>query len=691
MHPGVFSSVSHKAARILCWLLCFATAEAAARTTTFPPPFYTLKTEGERAAYLTRIIKDSVTAGAYTQVPGWCHIALGFAKSLGPNDTLSPKLYRALGDAYETTQADSAAIYYRYALSTIRNPTITQRLYLEQSLAYAFMATENRDSIRYYTKALERTIAALPDTSHAKLKAANTIASGYNALSQYEAAVRTYGYVIRQSQAVKDSVSLRNALVNAGNVYHEMGNARMAIYNTLQAIPYVGADPYAEMVVYANLAGYYQYLNIADSATFFVTKAEALAAASGDEASLYSVRIQKAGVLLLSKKWSAAEALLARSLAYFIPQGPSTDLVNTLLVYAALDTFTQNYQQAEAHLKTLYTVSADMPRGFRAEALRMLVAVEEKLGNYKAAFGYGKELAAYNDSVATAAVQNSLAELQTEYGTYKKDEEIKTLQQAARIRELQIATARREKALAIVGGAALLAGLLVVLYIRSLRSKTALQNLKAELEMKALRSQMNPHFIFNSLASIQKYIWENRREDASEYLTKFARLIRLVLENSMHRSVPLSEELAALRLYIEMEHRRAGGGFDYTITVAETVDEEGTAIPPLLLQPYVENAIWHGLSPKEGRGKLSIAVDRHDGALLCTIDDDGVGRAQAAGTKTAGFPKKSLAMNISSQRIAGLRQETGRPAGVSITDKQHNGQALGTAVLLNLPLIKVHA
>ena len=140
--------------------------------------------------------------------------------------------------------------------------------------------------------------------------------------------------------------------------------------------------------------------------------------------------------------------------------------------------------------------------------------------------------------------------------------------------------------------------------------KTAINKGMAELEMKALRSQMNPHFIFNSLNSIQKYIWENRKEDASEYLIKFARLIRLVLENSLHTSVKLSDELAALRLYIEMEHRRNNQKFDYSIIVNDNIDEDKTYISPLLLQPYIENAIWHGLSQKEGRGKLNVAILR---------------------------------------------------------------------------------
>ncbi len=212
----------------------------------------------------------------------------------------------------------------------------------------------------------------------------------------------------------------------------------------------------------------------------------------------------------------------------------------------------------------------------------------------------------------------------------------------------------------------------------------------AELETKALRSQMNPHFIFNSLNSIQKYIWENRKEDASEYLTKFARLIRLVLENSLHHSVKLTEELDALRLYIEMEHRRNNQKFDYSISVNNNVDAEAVYISPLLLQPYVENAIWHGLSEKEGRGKLSVNIERKGDALMCTIDDTGVGRKRSAETKANKIHKSSLGMNISAQRIERLQKDTGLIAAVDIADKYTEGNAAGTTVTLTLPLILKH-
>ncbi|MBL7702719.1 MAG: histidine kinase [Ferruginibacter sp.] len=206
----------------------------------------------------------------------------------------------------------------------------------------------------------------------------------------------------------------------------------------------------------------------------------------------------------------------------------------------------------------------------------------------------------------------------------------------------------------------------------------------AQLELASLRSQMNPHFIFNSLNSVQKYIWENKEEDAAEYLAKFAKLMRAILENSRKDLVSLKEEIDVLKIYIELEHRRSNGQFDYSIKIAETLDQGKTMIPPMLMQPFIENAIWHGLNKKQTKGNLNITVERQDDKLICVIDDDGVGRQPK--TQTSTEEKKSLGIEITQQRINRLMETTKQEASISIVDKTENGLATGTTVIITLPL-----
>lgn len=145
----------------------------------------------------------------------------------------------------------------------------------------------------------------------------------------------------------------------------------------------------------------------------------------------------------------------------------------------------------------------------------------------------------------------------------------------------------------------------------------------AELEMKVLRSQMNPHFIFNCLNSIQHFIHRNNAPAASDYLIKFSRLIRHVLEASYERMIPLSDEITALRLYMELEQLRTKGSFVFQFDIDEGINPDELYVPPLFVQPLVENAIWHGLSGFTEGGRILLTVEKTETTVKWTIQDNG--------------------------------------------------------------------
>ncbi|WP_375448322.1 histidine kinase [uncultured Fibrella sp.] len=208
-------------------------------------------------------------------------------------------------------------------------------------------------------------------------------------------------------------------------------------------------------------------------------------------------------------------------------------------------------------------------------------------------------------------------------------------------------------------------------------------------EMAALRSQMNPHFIFNCLNSIQYFTAQNDAEKASEYLTKFSRLIRLVLENSKSERVTLQNELETLRLYLEMETMRFQQKVRYTIQVSETIDAEAIQIPPLLLQPFVENAIWHGLMHKEEGGLVRVLVEQPQAdRLRIEIADDGVGRAKAAEYKSKSATRnKSFGMKLTADRIELINQLYQTHTRIQVEDLiDEQGRATGTSVIVLIPV-----
>ena len=225
--------------------------------------------------------------------------------------------------------------------------------------------------------------------------------------------------------------------------------------------------------------------------------------------------------------------------------------------------------------------------------------------------------------------------------------------------------------------------------IESEKAKAELQQQTTELEMQALRAQMNPHFIFNSLNSINRFILQNNRTQASEYLTKFSRLVRLILQNSQSPLIPLESELEALQLYLDLEAVRFNDHFHYSIQLDDRLEVSSLKVPPLIIQPYAENAIWHGLMHKEEKGHLQIKLYEEEDMLYCRINDDGVGRKKAVELKSkSASTHKSMGMQITANRIAMLQKGKGiKNTQIEITDLLFaDGTAAGTEVLLKIPV-----
>lgn len=210
----------------------------------------------------------------------------------------------------------------------------------------------------------------------------------------------------------------------------------------------------------------------------------------------------------------------------------------------------------------------------------------------------------------------------------------------------------------------------------------------SDLELKALRARMNPHFIFNCLNSINRFIIKNDTEKAADYLTKFAKLMRMVLESSAKPLIPLTEELNILKLYITLENLRFERPFTFVIN-SQGIDTSAVMMPTLLIQPFVENAIWHGLSAREDlEGKIAIDLRLDKDLLYCEISDNGIGRKRAAMMKTDRTEAQNpLGIGLTIQRLERMDPSHTWLAGVAIDDITNDtGDTLGTRVMLKIPV-----
>jgi tetratricopeptide (TPR) repeat protein len=211
----------------------------------------------------------------------------------------------------------------------------------------------------------------------------------------------------------------------------------------------------------------------------------------------------------------------------------------------------------------------------------------------------------------------------------------------------------------------------------------------SEITQANLRQQMNPHFIFNTLNSIQYYMYQHDKLATNNYLTKFSSLMRKVLDNSRHTSVPLSDELSALNLYLELESIRFKDKFEFKITIDDEIDPLMHEIPTMLIQPYVENSICHGLIPKEGKGYVNIDLKLNSEYILCTIEDNGIGREAAKErNQKRENNHNSLGTQITKSRLDLVNELYGTSLQTIYTDlKDENGKPAGTRVEIHIPII----
>src|SRR5690606_3893672 len=270
------------------------------------------------------------------------------------------------------------------------------------------------------------------------------------------------------------------------------------------------------------------------------------------------------------------------------------------------------------------------------------------------------------------------------YETEKKDERIQLLAKEKALQENEV---KRQAMLkrAFIGGlvlVAMLAGLIAYALRQRLKNQKLLadkneeireidfKHQMSELEIKALRAQINPHFLFNCMNSINRMILDGDNDNASLYLTKFSRLVRLILENTERSLVSLQNELALLESYIQLESLRFKGRIDYKIRIDDSVDPDSTYLPSMVLQPFVENAIWHGLMHKTGeeKGVIGITVREIDDRLHCVIEDNGVGRERARELQQRSVIKsKSMGMKITEERLRLLNKDQWEKL-INITD-----------------------
>jgi len=312
---------------------------------------------------------------------------------------------------------------------------------------------------------------------------------------------------------------------------------------------------------------------------------------------------------------------------------------------------------------------------WQADSWQVLSTVYEHEGKTGEALSAYKNHIQFRDSVLNEEKKAELIRKEMQFQLERQESEAKSeIQQQTLIKNIFM-----------VGGLLLIVASAIGYFLYK-RKRDATEEKKiadfntkvAETELKALRSQINPHFIFNSLNSISDFISKNNIEKANEYLFKFAKLTRSILENSEKKWIPLEEDLELIELYIQIEALRLKNKLSYAIKIDKAIDRENTLLPPLMLQPFIENSIWHGIAKKTSKGHIEIEIKKEGDMIVCIVDDDGVGRKKTIDVKKETY---SMGVKITKNRLDIINQLRKVKGSLAMFDK---GQ--GLRVELRLPL-----
>ncbi|MFT3933908.1 MAG: tetratricopeptide repeat protein [Chitinophagaceae bacterium] len=600
-------------------------------------------------------VNDSAQAVTYANQLKQLAEKQQWQKGIGLYNLLMAKVYRNLGD-------NNVCLEYGRKAYLIFNNTSEKKY---TAVALVFMANSYQ-ATGFYTKSIENNIAAL--SIYEGMKDAHGIALGYNNigvdyfyLHQYDKAVENYRKALVLREKEGDKFGIGSDLDNIALVYLDQKRYDSANWYNQQGIKMFEEvnDKLGLGRIYANRGEILMKLYDATAAYAYYFKSLGIDEKLGIDDGL-STGYGSVGDIYLTLASDSADKYVK---APFMKKDRKV-----LLDSAAFYT-----QKALVFADKAADISSLMNNN------QQLATIEEQRNHYQSALTAHKKYTLYKDSIFNDENRQKIAGMESEHLTQTKDHEI----------ALQAAETKRQ---ALLKKVILIAAIAVVLFICGLvlvynrRKKAGFDKEVMEVEMKALRAQMNPHFISNALHSINKYVMENDKKNASGYLTKFASLMRLILENSRSKEVPLEQDLHALELYLQLELLRFNNSFSYKIEVDPLIDQENTLVPPMLLQPFAENAILHGLHNKEN-GIVSIKVSKLNDMISCVIEDNGHGNINTVSAAHAEDPAhKSFGRKIINERLSIINRLKKAKASVNILQlKDASNKPGGIRVELLLP------
>ena len=508
-----------------------------------------------------------------------------------------------------------------------------------------------RNALNYHQEALEKAINIKNpkiDIKQSISNAQNSIGNIYLSLKQYKLALNEFKKSIVIQISLNHQLGLAINYKNIGNAYEELGNIDAALKN------------------------YHLSLNYNNQINSKI----------GKIICGYSI----ANVLIKDKKYTQALTTVDTVLQLAIKEKDKYYLSNTYNTLGLAQLNLNKLQAAKENLETALNIATKFNiHTIIVKANENLSFLYAKKENYQKAYFYFKKA---KDEDAKTLNERNLAyvnELITKYDKQRSENQIKDLAKKNQIAQLQIT---KNRTLWIIAFSVFM---LIAVVVFSIDKQKGLKNEKKVLSLKqdALRSQMNPHFMFNALNSIKLYIIKNNQKKATSYLNKFSKFMRKILEASDLQETSLKEEIETMKLYLSLENIRFSNEISFNVKTDSSLNLETIKIPPLVLQPFLENSIWHGLSSSKKRKKITIFIQKISSEyVLINIEDNGIGRKASTKIKAKKhINRKSIGINLTKDRLTNFVKNKKNNYSVFYKDlEDKNRNSLGTKVIIKLPL-----
>ncbi len=547
----------------------------------------------------------------------------------------------------------------------------------------------NQQSLLFLEQALNLSIDKGNQESTASLL--NELGNTWSKQSNFKNAHRYYDYAIRLAEVSGNCKMLMRALSNKGLEYDNQGMFDEALQCYFKALQLeLGCDDQEALAntkanlgfVYAKLGNFSEAIKVTNEAYEIYRKLNNTAGIAKTISNSATVNFMKGD---LQKALTGYQTSLKMYEDLQDPEGMMADINNTSGVLATMGKFdesmvwmkraismgkqygsTKTITSAYINLSDIYFMMGNLPTAlaygdsgkymamqqgslnFLFHAYNNIYRVSEAMGSYRGAYENYQQYIIVRDSMYSMDIAKTKNELEIKYQVDAQRKQLELLGEQEKVRKLEVQQ-KNYLIAALAGGLFFFIGLVIIVIVilvsRSQKREAVFARNKAELEQQALRSQMNPHFIFNSLNSIQRLYVEGKTHGANEYMADFSTLMRKILDNSAKNKISLKEELNTLQLYFEMEKLRCGEMLEYEIQVDPEIDQLNTMVPPMVIQPFAENAIWHGILPKKEKGSVKIELKKTNEGLLCNIEDDGVGLSNKTGNH------ESKGIQLTEQRL----------------------------------------